>query len=178
MRSLKHYLILTIVLVSNVFADAQKPWMVIPTYKTNISKIVFNKSGSQVYFSSSSTIYSLIIGARKMSTEFDHVWNVHDFSISNDDNFIYSTDGKIQVWARDGETKIRSDFSKSNISRQIEISPNNQYFVYCSWYTLSKVLLPDYVTQDLSVRTEKITKIRYNSSGSLLAVGYINTCIK
>lgn len=172
MKTFTSCVLLTSALALSLLVRAQTPEMVLQTGKKNISKILFNSLGTQVYFSCSSSIYSLMIGAAKLSDEYKHVWNVRDFSISPDNKTIYSTDGKTQVWSSDGVTKIRSDFSQSSIIRQIEISPDNQQFVFCSWYEISKVLLPNYVTQNITTRTDKIAKIKYNSDGSFLAVGY------
>jgi len=168
---IKHISLLSTVMILSLLLHAQSPTMVIPTSRKNISKILFNKSGSHVYYSISGLITSLNIGAKEISNVFKHTWTVRDFSISTDDKYLYSSDGKIQVWATDGK-RIAKDFLKPTAVKKIKISPNNQYFTFSSKYNLSNVSFPDYKVQNLTVQPELITEIAYNNSGSLLAVGY------
>ena len=171
LKMIKHFTLLSAALVLSILLPAQTPIKVIPTNKSNISKILFDHSGNNVYYSSSSIIINLNIKPTKTINNYIHKWKVDDFSISNDDQYIYSTDGKITIWNIGGE-KILSDLTKSTNIKKILVSPNNQYFTFCSWYKISNAFLPEYSISTLSVQSNKITKITYNNSGSLLAVGF------
>ena len=98
MQILKHIILLNATLILSLLLHAQSPTMVIPTSRKNISKILFNKSGSHVYYSNSGLITSLNIGAKEISNVFKHTWTVSDFSISTDDKYLYSSVEKSKYW--------------------------------------------------------------------------------
>ena len=168
---IKHFTLLSVALVLSILLPAQTPLKVIPTNKNNISKILFDHSGNNVYYNSNTTIFRVNMGVKNLTYYYTNKWNVRDFSISYDDKYIYSTDGKIQIWAIDGKQVASNLFQLNNI-KKIEVSPNNQYFTYCTKDKLSNIFFPKYSIRNISVQSKKIRNITYNASGSLLAVGY------
>ena len=171
MKISKYITLLSAALGLGLFLSAQTPFKVIPTNRKNISKILFDGSGNNAYYSSSTTIYNVNVGIANINPLCKHSWVVSDFSISHDGKYIYSADGRIQIWASGGN-KVISDLGKLNNIKKIAVSPNDQYFTYCSMYKFSNALLPEYFIQNFPEQSEKIASITHNDNGSLLAVGY------
>jgi len=152
-------------------ADAQEPYKIIPTNKKGISKILFNAAGDQLFISAATKIYRLGVKTEKISTEYEHEWNVVDFSVSADDKRLFSTDGYIQLWDINGSLTER-DLGKFSTIRLTTANPDNSGFAFSSKFNLRYYETVSGALQSYKTDNLVITTLAFNDNGPYMAVGY------